>query len=101
MRARPTAALVFLALAATACTGGEDETPIRCCSYDERSTDGCDGAGFGPWQSLAFEFDADDYVISAEEVCDNVTQSGLFCEGGCCIDYEYRNVILKKGECSS
>ena len=80
------------------CTG--EESTIYACSYEQRKTDGCDGQGFEAWVSECFEFDTEDYNITASEVCGNVTNAGLFCQAGCCIDYEYRSVDLSRGTCS-
>ncbi|HSA58637.1 MAG TPA: hypothetical protein VLJ37_03025 [bacterium] len=70
------------------------------CSFDKRVTDGCDGYGFGPWESGCETFNEDDYVITPDEVCANITDGGYFCEAGCCIDTEFQNISLAEGNCS-
>lgn len=70
------------------------------CSYDKRVTDGCDGYGFGDWEYDCVTFNEDDYVITPEEVCGNITDGGYFCEADCCIDTEFQNVDLFEGSCS-
>jgi len=80
--------------------GGGDGSGYFACSYETRVTDGCDGYGFGEWTEECFSFNSDDYYITAEEVCDNITSGGYFCEAGCCIDTEFRNVSLTQGDCS-
>lgn len=70
------------------------------CSYEKRVTDGCDGMGFGEFETECISFNEDDYVITPEEVCNNITESGVFCEADCCIDTEFRNVELTEGSCS-
>lgn len=87
-----------LALMALACNFQEEDTTYSC-AYEESKTDGCDGMGFGPYVAECFEFDSEDYNISAQEVCDNVTTPGLYCEAGCCIDYRYQNVSLSHDSC--
>ena len=89
--------LLFVAVLAPACSG--EGTTIYACRYEERTTDGCDGYGFGPWESACYEFDADDYYITPQEVCGNVTESGLHCQAGCCVDFDYQNVDLEPGGC--
>jgi len=69
------------------------------CSYEERRTDGCDGYGFGSWTEECFTFNADDYYISPEQVCANVTSSGLECTSTCCVDFDFQNVQLTSGSC--
>jgi len=69
------------------------------CAYEERRTDGCDGTGWQDWEYECVEFNADDYYITPGEVCANLTESGLYCEAGCCIDYEHRSIDLHKGTC--
>ena len=81
-----------------ACAG--EGSTIYACSFEERTTDGCDGFGFGPWESECFEFDSEDYNISPQEVCGNVTEPGLHCQAGCCVDFDYQNVDLSNGTCS-
>jgi hypothetical protein len=70
------------------------------CSYDKRVTDGCDGFGFGEFESECISFNEDDYTISPDEVCSNLTEGGVFCESDCCIDTEFQNVELTEGSCS-
>lgn len=79
--------------------GGEDGGGTYACSYEERQTDGCDGYDFGEWLYECQEFNADDYYITPSEVCANLTEDGLYCTGGCCIDYEVRSVELGPGTC--
>jgi hypothetical protein len=93
--------ILFLTAMYAACgsaEGGGDGD--YACSYETRSTDGCDGYGFGDWEEECFSFNADDYFITPQEVCDNVTTGGVFCEAGCCVDFEFRNVSLDSGFCS-
>ncbi|HEX5037831.1 MAG TPA: hypothetical protein VFX30_11795 [bacterium] len=99
----------FLALAAfysagPAGCGGEGSSGGGdgnfACSYEKRVTDGCDGFGFGEWEADCFYFNEDDYTITPEEVCDNITEGGVTCEADCCIDTEFRNVELNEGFCS-
>lgn len=89
--------LCTAALLAPACTG--EESTIYACQYEERTTDGCDGYGFGPWESVCYQFDSEDYYITPQEVCGNVTEPGLHCQAGCCVDFQYQNVNLSQGTC--
>lgn len=70
------------------------------CSYEQSRTDGCDGMGFEPYVWECVDFNSDDYWISPEEVCANITDDSPYCQGGCCIDYRFRNVYLTKGTCN-
>jgi len=81
------------------CGGGDEGSGQFACQYEERTTDGCDGYGFGAWESECTSFNADDYWISAQEVCSNITDGGVHCEAGCCVDFEFRNVVLTSGSC--
>lgn len=94
-------ALAILCLISTyaACGGEGDDGGDYACSYETRRTDGCDGYGWGDWVAECFSFNADDYVITPQQVCDNVTEGGLFCEAGCCVDFEFRNASLTQGFC--
>lgn len=92
--------LLFCLMLAGCGGGGGDGDGYFACSYEKRVTDGCDGYGFGDWTEECFSFNSDDYYITAEEVCDNVTTGGYFCEAGCCIDTEFRNVNLSSGDCT-
>jgi hypothetical protein len=84
----------LVALAFAGCGGGGGSDGYYTCSYEKRVTDGCDGYGFGEWQADSFSFNSDDYYIEPSEVCANVTTGGEYCEAGCCIDAEFRDVQL-------
>ena len=84
---------VVFVLTLTGCGGGGGDG-YYTCSYDKRVTDGCDGYGFGAWEQQSFSFNSDDYYITPDEVCANVTDGGLHCEAGCCVDAEFSNVDL-------
>lgn len=93
-------ALILLASIYAGCgSESEEDGGNYACSFETRVTDGCDGYGFGDWQEECFSFNADDYYITPQEVCDNVTTGGYYCEAGCCIDTEFRNVQLSSGTC--
>lgn len=92
-------AFVAFALVFSSCGGGGDGDGWYACSYEKRVTDGCDGYGWGDWVSECFAFNSEDYYISPEQVCANVTEGGLFCQAGCCVDSEFRNVSLTEGDC--
>lgn len=81
-------------------SGGGGGDGNFACFFEKRVTDGCDGAGFGEFEPDCVYFNEDDYVITPEEVCDNITESGVTCESDCCIDTEFRNVELVEGFCS-
>ena len=84
----------------TACPDSEDDGGGNyACSYEYRRTDGCDGYGFGAWESGCYDINADNYWISPEEVCDNMTDGGAWCEAGCCVSSQYQNVSLSSGSC--
>jgi hypothetical protein len=92
--------VLFIMVVLAGCPASEDEGGGNyACSYEERRTDGCDGYGFGSWESGCYDINADNYVISPEEVCDNLTDGGLWCEAGCCVDAQYQNVSLSSGSC--
>jgi len=95
--------VIALGLMTIVGTGGNgddgDEGGIYACSYEKRGTDGCDGYGWGAWEAGCYQFNSEDYYISPEEVCANITDGGLFCQAGCCVDSEYRNVQLTSGSC--
>jgi len=82
----------------TAC--GDDSGGSYACAYEQRRTEGCDAQTWGDWAYECVGFNSDDYYITPAEVCANLTESGLYCEAGCCIDYEHRNIDLHKGSCS-
>lgn len=91
---------LFFFLVLTACPDPEDDDGGNyACAYEKRSTDGCDGYGFGSWESGCYDFNSDNYYISAQEVCNNMTDGGLWCEAGCCVDTQYQNVSLSSGNC--
>jgi len=90
----------LFALLFVGCGGGGDSGGNYACSYEKRVTDGCDGYGFGAWETECFSFNSDDYKITPEEVCDNMTTGGYNCEANCCIDAEFRNIDLSSGFCS-
>lgn len=90
--------ITFTVLLAS-CGGVGDSDGNFACYYETRVTDGCDGYGFGDWEEECYSFNSDDYYITPEEVCDNVTSGGYYCEAGCCIDKEFRNVELTSGFC--
>lgn len=92
--------LMVLAFSFAGCGGGDGGSGDFACSYETRVTDGCDGYGFGDWTAECVSFNADDYVITAEEVCNNITTGGVFCQAGCCVDSEFRNVSLTSGFCN-
>ncbi len=79
--------------------GGGDGGGNYACSYESRHT-GCNNSTWTEWEAECFSFNSDDYYITPEEVCANVTDGGVYCEAGCCIDTEFRNVDLSAGDCS-
>lgn len=77
----------------------DDGGGLYACSYEKSTTDGCDGYGFGPWEPGCVSINADDYYISPEEVCGNITDGGQHCQAGCCVSARYQNVHLDSGGC--
>jgi hypothetical protein len=73
---------------------------VYACNYEKRAT-GCGGIGWGDWEAYSYEFDIDDYVEgwTPERVCDKFSGSDTHCAGGCCIDIQYQNNEVAKGEC--
>lgn len=95
--------LVAAALLATvllaACGGGSEESSIYACSYEKRVSQTCNRYDYGAWSSGCRTFNADDYTISAQQVCANLTTGGLHCASTCCIDSQYRSAALQSGSC--
>ena len=91
---------LFLLLLCLSACDDEEDGGIYCCSFEENKTDGCDGMGWEGWNFESVEFNSDDYYITPDEVCDNQTEAGLFCQSSCCIDYQYQNIELSKGSCN-
>jgi len=81
-------------------SGGGGGDGDFACFYEKRVTDGCDGFGFGDWEEDCVYFNEDDYTITPEEVCGNITEPGVTCESDCCIDTEFQSVELVEGFCS-
>lgn len=92
------ASLIILALSWSAC-GDDGGGGTYACAYEQRRTEGCSAASWQDWVYECVEFNADDYFITPEEVCANLTEDGLFCQAGCCIDYEHRSIDLNRGSC--
>ena len=83
-------------------TGEKDGSgTIYACSYEYRST-GCGGVGWSEWTTQCYQFNIDDYQEgwTPERVCNKYMGSGTECGGSCCINYEYRNNVISKGNCS-
>jgi len=89
--------LGVVALSGAGC--GADAGGVYACSYEQRRTEGCSASTWQSWAAECVEFNADDYYISPEEVCGNLTSDDLYCEAGCCIDYEHRSIELTQGTC--
>ena len=75
---------------------GSDGVPRSdfACVYEERQTD-CGGGSFGPWTSecsfVDFEIRDD---LTPQAYCDQAyPASDTECGGGCCISFQFRNVV--------
>ena len=91
---------VLAACLLCACGGGGDGGGGNyACSYESRHT-GCGDSVWTDWEAACVSINSDDYVITPQEVCDNLTAGGEFCDAGCCIDTEFRNVEFTSGDCS-
>ena len=82
-----------------ACGGGGDDASLYACAYEKRSSQTCNHYDWGAWVAGCTGFNADDYHITAQQVCSNLTQGGTHCASSCCIDSQYRNVALREGSC--
>ncbi len=81
-------------------TGSDDSGDADyAVTAEKRRTSGCDGYGWEAWKSVCYEFNSGDYNISPEEVKNNLTKSELYCASGCCIDFEFRNIVMTEGTC--
>jgi hypothetical protein len=78
---------------------GDDSGGYYACSYEQRRTEGCSATTWGSWAYECVDFNSDDYYITPQEVCANLTSDDLYCEAGCCIDYEHRSIDLSPGTC--
>lgn len=98
------AALVLAAASATAlvhsCGGSGGEADTRyACSYEKRVSQTCNRTDYGAWTRGCSAFDADNYTITPQQVCQNITSGGLHCASSCCIDSQFRSVSLAGGTC--
>ena len=76
----------------------EEETTCFRCVYEERSTTGCSGSSYGPWESGESTADTEDIRsdLTREEYCDLVyPSSDTECGGGCCVSFQFRNVRVE------
>ena len=85
----------------SACNGGDDEEKPQnyACRYETRHGACNQAAPTGSFTAGCFGFDANNYTISASQVCSNVTRNGSSCSATCCVVTEYRNVALSSGNC--
>jgi hypothetical protein len=97
--------LLALASVATACGGGGGDSAggssggtNYACSYESRHT-GCNNSVYTAWTEGCFSFNSENYNISPQQVCTNVTTGGLACAAGCCITTQYQHVALNAGSC--
>jgi hypothetical protein len=98
----PIMAVMALAVSVLALScGGGDGGGQQACSYERRSSETCNHYDWGSWEADCYSFNMDDYVegVTAQEVCDNLTEGGTTCELDCCIDVQYQNVTVSGGSC--
>lgn len=96
------ATLVLAASSAAALVngcGGSDADTRYACSYEKRVSQTCNRTDYGAWSRGCSAFDADNYNITPQQVCQNITRGGLHCASSCCIDSEFRSVSLAGGTC--
>ncbi|BDI03618.1 hypothetical protein CATMQ487_05880 [Sphaerotilus microaerophilus] len=90
---------IFVSVSLVACGGGDSDSSVYACTYQKRTSQTCNRYDYGAWTSGCRSFNVDDYTISAQQVCSNLTKGGLYCASSCCIDSEYRSVSLTSGTC--
>ena len=90
--------LLALPLILGAC--GDDEG-VTCftCLYEKRTTS-CSSSSFGPWESgeATIDFELKDGLTPTQFCSDAYPASDIECGGGCCIDFQFRNVSV--GSCN-
>jgi hypothetical protein len=86
----------FLMVLVAGCGDGDgDSDGYFSCLFERRKTTGCDGQGFGSWESGCARYDFElREGLSREQACREYAPAGgdLHCQAGCCIRYEFRNV---------
>lgn|GEM_PF-2467163 len=93
-------AMGFLAFALvfSSCGGGGDGNGWYSCSYETRHT-GCNNYDYTDWEAECVSINSEDYYITPQEVCDNLTENTTTCEAGCCVTSEFRDKTFAEGEC--
>lgn len=92
---------LFALLITGACSSDEDGgTEVFHCSYEQRNTS-CSSSKFGPWTAgcATVDFELRE-GLTAESFCSQAyPASDIECGGGCCISFQFRNVVSSGGPC--
>ena len=98
---RKASAWLLATLLVSACGGGDDDDGPKnyACRYQTRHSNCNQAAPTGPFTAGCFQFDANNYNISPQQVCNNVTSGGTSCSATCCVVTQYQNASLSAGNC--
>lgn len=88
----------LLLLVATGCINAD---PQYCCTYETRIS-GCAERNWGDWVVGDREFvqsELDEDGQTAQQACDDFTETFENCEAVCCLTTQYREVVLFEEAC--
>ncbi|UCD85481.1 MAG: hypothetical protein JSU92_04625 [Deltaproteobacteria bacterium] len=78
--------------------GDGDDGGDIACYYEGRHT-GCNNSVWTDWEEGCADFPEWNYDSPAQACRDAYPSYDYYCEAGCCIDVEYRNVDPVSGSC--
>lgn len=76
-RAALVAAVATGAALVHGCGGSGNEGGTRyACAYEKRASQTCNRSDYGAWTRGCSAFDADNYTVTPQQVCQNMTSGG-------------------------